>query len=271
MEQRVLGKSGLTVPVVGMGTWKTFDVRGATEERRRKEVVDAALENGVRLFDSSPMYGEAERVLSEALRGRRSVAIIATKVWTAADSEADAQISRALAFYDGKVDLYQVHNLVAWQKRLDQLERLLQAGSIRAIGATHYAHGAFPELMQVMRTGRITSIQIPYNPLDRGVERQVLPLAGDLGLGVLVMRPLGQGRLAATEPTVEQLQPLAPFGVHTWSQALLKWLLSDPRITTVIPATQNPDHVRENAVAGDPPWFGAEERAYVTRLAESLG
>lgn len=118
-----------------------------------------------------------------------------------------------------------------------------------------------------MRTGRITAIQIPYNPRQRDVESRILPLAADLNLGVLVMRPFGEGGLMRTMPSDAQLQPLAPFGVTTWAQALLKWALSDPRCHVAIPATFDVDHVRANAAAGEPPWLGPEERAYVTKLA----
>jgi aryl-alcohol dehydrogenase-like predicted oxidoreductase len=106
--------------------------------------------------------------------------------------------------------------------------------------------------------------------MDRVVEERVLPLAADLDIGVIVMRPLGAGALGARSPRPEQLRPLAAFGVMTWPQALLKWLVSDPRVTTAIPATSNPEHARQNAAAGTPPWFGIEERAYVARLAEEL-
>lgn len=271
MERRALGSSGVEVPVVGMGTWKTFDVGGAAEEAARRQVVDVALESDITLFDSSPMYGEAERVLGLALQGRRDQAAVATKVWTPDDAEAERQLERSLQFFGGRVELYQVHNLVAWRTRLRQLEALRDAGKVRAIGATHYAHSAFPELMEVMRTGRITFVQIPYNPLDRVVEEEVLPLAAELGLGVLVMRPLGTGPLAKHPVTAQQLEPLKPFGVRTWSQALLKWLGSDPRVTAAIPATTSTEHARQNAAAGDPPWFGQEEREYVARLAREIG
>src|SRR5712691_6403082 len=117
MEQRAFGKTGLRVPVVGMGTWRTFDVRGALVDRRRV-VAYAAFETGATFFDSSPMYGEAERVLGRALDGRRDRAIVATKVWSADGSEAASQITRALEYFGGRVDVYQVHNLVAWSKRL---------------------------------------------------------------------------------------------------------------------------------------------------------
>lgn len=118
-----------------------------------------------------------------------------------------------------------------------------------------------------MQTKRISAIQIPYNPQERDVERVLLPLAADLGLGVVVMRPFGEGSLLRQPPSEGELRPLAAFGVHTWPQALLKWVLSDPRCHVAIPATSKPERMRENAAAGDPPWFGPEERAYVARLA----
>ncbi|MGI5837138.1 MAG: aldo/keto reductase [Chloroflexota bacterium] len=266
MEYRELGRTGLRVPVVGMGTWQTFDVRGAELERARREVVDAALGEDAAFFDSSPMYGEAERVLGAALRGRRSEAMVATKVWASTEQEGRGQIQRSLGFFEGVVDLYQVHNLLAWQIQLPLLEEQRDAGSVRAIGATHYLPSAFGELRSVMQTGRIGAIQIPYNPLERDVEREILPLAADLGLGVVVMRPLGQGKLMRVRPSDDELEPLRPFGVTTWSQALLKWILSDSRCHVAIPATTSPEHMRENAAAGNPPWFGPEERALVSKL-----
>jgi aryl-alcohol dehydrogenase-like predicted oxidoreductase len=122
-------------------------------------------------------------------------------------------------------------------------------------------------MMDIMRSGRVSCVQVPYNVEDRVVEQQLLPLAAELDIGVLVMRPLGQGALARRSPTPEQLKPLAQFGIRTWPQALLKWLLSDPRVTTVIPATSSPEHARDNADAGQPPWFGPQARQYVVQLA----
>src|SRR3954447_4176989 len=188
MEQRRLGERGPGLPVVGMGTWQTFDVRGAQAEAGVKGVVDAALAAGTRVFDYSPMYGTAERVLGDALRSRRDEAFVATKVWTSDAGESDAQIARALDWYGGRVDLYQVHNLVAWPERLTLLERARDRAAVVAIGATHYSPSAVGELARVMRSGRISAIQIPYNPHERDVEREILPLAEALGLGVVVMR-----------------------------------------------------------------------------------
>jgi aryl-alcohol dehydrogenase-like predicted oxidoreductase len=235
---------GVDVPCVGMGTWQTF--RGD-----RTALVHAALGAGVELFDSSPMYGEAEERLSDALSGRREEAFVATKVWTSSAEEGRRQAERALGWY-GVVDLYQVHNLVAWREHLALLEELRDAGKVGLIGATHYSPSAFGELEEVMRTGRIDAIQVPYNPREREAEKRILPLAEELGLGVLVMRPFAQGALTGRDAPAEKL---------------LKWVLSDPRCTCAIPATRSEQHMLENARAGEPPWLDPEERDYVARSA----
>ena len=264
MERRALGASGLEVPVVGMGTWRTFDVRGADAIARCRAVLDEAYAAGATLFDSSPMYGESERVLSETMGNRRDAALVADKLWTPDDAEADRQAERALRWYGGRVDVYQVHNLVRTRHRLALLRRLRAEGKVRVIGATHYQHSAFPELLALMKSREVDQIQIPYNARDRLAERELLPAAADFGIGVIVMRPLGEGVLASKPPSPEVLAPLAPFGVTTWAQALLKFILSDPRVSCVIPATSRPSRMRENAGAGSPPWFGIEEREYVS-------
>lgn len=267
MEQRAFGNSGLTVPAVGMGTWQSLDVRGAAEEADRHRVVHAAIEAGTTLFDTSPMYGQSPRVLADALRGTRDRVLVADKVWTPSASMGREQARRSVAWYGGRVDIYQIHNLVAWREHLPMLEEMRADGSAGVVGATHYAHSAFPELVRVMRTGRIQMIQVPYNAADRLAEREILPLAADLGLGVLVMEPLGSGSLVRRAPSDGDLAPLAELGVTTWAQALLKWILSDPRVHCVIPATRRAERAVQNAAAGSPPWFDGDTRAYVARLA----
>jgi aryl-alcohol dehydrogenase-like predicted oxidoreductase len=267
VERRPLGRTGLTVPAVGVGSWRTFDVRGSRAEAEARARVEEALAAGANLFDTSPMYGRSEGVLGAALVDRRDQVLIATKVWTASLSEGERQAERSLRFFGGLVDLYQVHNLVAWPEQLGLIERLHGEGRVQAIGATHYSPSAFPELATVMRTGRIGAIQVPYNPVEREVEREILPLAAGLGLGVVVMRPFGQGSLTRRAPDSRLLRPLGEFGVRTWAQALLKWILSDERCHVAIPATSKRGRTAENAEAGDPPWFGPGERALVARLA----
>jgi len=262
MERRRLGKNGPDLPVVGLGSWLTFDV-GEEGQELVDAVVATAFDEGVRLVDSSPMYGDAERALARALSRRREEAFVATKVWTPSVDDGRAQFDAQLEFFGGRVDLEQVHNLVSWEAHLDWLEKERDAGRIGQLGATHYSPSAFDELERVMRSGRIEVIQIPYNPHEWEVETRILPLAQELGLGVIVMRPLGKGDLMPG-PDPHELQSL---GVETWAQALLKWSLSDPRVTAVIPATAKPEHARENARAGSPPWFGPEQRKLVETLA----
>ena len=127
--------------------------------------------------------------------------------------------------------------------------------------------GAFDELEAALRTGRFQTLQVPLNPHERECEERLLPLAAELGVAVIVMRPLGEGGLLRRSPSAAELEPLRELGVETWAQALLKWALSDERVDVVIPATRNPEHARENAAAGEPPWLGPDERRLVEQLA----
>ena len=252
---------GVEVPVVGLGTWQVFDVAD-DEQPMADEVVGALLDAGGSLVDSSPMYGRAERILGRAIEPRRGEAFVATKIWTSSVPDAREQFADQLRFFGGRVDLEQVHNLVRWREHLDWMEEERAAGRIGVLGATHYSPSAFGELATVMRTGRIHAIQIPYNPDEREVEREILPLAEELGLGVLAMRPLGAGGLG-TGPRREELEAL---GVETWAEAVLVWILSDPRVTTVIPATSSPAHARAIARAGEHPGFDVAQRRRVEEL-----
>jgi diketogulonate reductase-like aldo/keto reductase len=257
MEERRLG------PVVGLGTWNTF----GDDQKLAREVVDAALAAGSRCFDSSPMYGGAERALGAALAGRRDQATVLTKIWTSSPEEARRQLADQLEWF-GHVDVEQVHNLVAWERHLPWLEAECGGGRIGKLGVTHYSPSAFDDLERALRTRRFDTLQVPLNPRERTCEQTLLPLAAELGVAVIVMRPFGQGALLAREPAPEELWPLAEFGVRTWAQALLKWALSDERVDLVIPATRRAERVAENAAAGEPPWFGREERAYVEDLVQ---
>jgi diketogulonate reductase-like aldo/keto reductase len=256
MEERRLG------PVVGLGTWNTF----GDDRAQARSVVAAALDAGVRVFDSSPMYGGAEASLGAAVDARRAEAVVATKTWTASPEEAREQLRRQLGWF-GRVDVEQVHNLVAWREHLPWLEQERDQGRIGRLGVTHWKAGAFDELAAAMRTGRFESVQLPFNPRERECERVLLPLAADLGMAVIVMRPFAEGQLMRRPPSPRELEPLRQLGVATWSQALLKWVLSDERVDVVIPATSRPERAAESAAAGRPPWFGPEERALVERLA----
>jgi aryl-alcohol dehydrogenase-like predicted oxidoreductase len=257
VNRRRLGRTEISVPAIGMGTWRTFDT---TEDRR--PLVAAALAAGIDLVDSSPMYGRAEESLARALAGDRDRALVATKIWTPDPEAGRAQAEHALRLF-GRVDVYQVHNLVNVPAQLALLEGLRDQGRVRAVGATHYQESAFGDLAALMRSGRLDMIQIPYNPLRRTAERELLPLAESLGLGVFVMSPLQGGILDRRPPAAV----LAALGVQTWAQAVLKWIASDLRVSTVLTATHRVERVAENAAAGEPPFFTPEQRGVVGRMA----
>jgi aryl-alcohol dehydrogenase-like predicted oxidoreductase len=190
MEARRLG------PVVGLGTWNTF----GSNAHLAREVVGAALAAGARLFDSSPMYGGAERSLAAALESGRDDANVATKIWAGSVAEGREQFARQLDWF-GPVEVEQVHNLVAWREHSRWLETERERGTIGRLGVTHYQASAFGELATALRTGRFQTLQVPYNPLERQCEHELLPLAHELGVAVLVMRPLAQG--AARRPRTD--------------------------------------------------------------------
>jgi diketogulonate reductase-like aldo/keto reductase len=244
-------------PVVGLGTWSTFD----SDSELAREVVAAAWSAGVRLFDTSPMYGGAEASLSVALEGKREEAIVATKIWASTVDEGREQFSRQLVWYGGRVDVEQIHNLLAWREQLAWLERDERIGRL---GVTHYQSSAFGELATALRSGKFQLLQVPYNPWERECERELLPLAEELGVAVIAMRPLGgsgedrRRRVQLSDADRERL------GAETWAQALLGWALADPRIDSVIPATSKADRAVSNARV---PALDADQRANVEALA----
>ena len=161
------------------------------------------------------------------------------------------------------MDLHQVHNQLRWQEHLGWIEAERGVGTVRAIGATTYDPATFPELEKVMRTGRIGAIQVPLNPRERAAETRILPIAAELGLGVLVMRPFGEGGLLRRPFPPE----LAGAGLSGWPEALLRWCLADERVTVAIPASGSPDHAVANARAANAPPLERELRDLVGRLA----
>lgn len=251
-------------PTVGLGTWATFDDDAALAGR----LVATALDRGVTLFDSSPMYGGAEASLAAALRRRRPEATVATKIWAPRVREGRAQYAAQRDWF-GRVEIEQVHNLVAWREHLVWLEEERGAGRVDRLGVTHYDPSAFGELERALRTRRFDTVQIPLNPLERDCEHRILPLAEELGVATIVMRPLGGPRasLMGRDPGAEALRPLRGFGIRTWSQALLAWALADPRVDVVIPATSRVDHLDENAAALQTVPLDGDARRLVERLA----
>jgi aryl-alcohol dehydrogenase-like predicted oxidoreductase len=261
VETRPLGRTGLDVPIVGLGSWRTFDM-APDRQADVDAVVDAAFAGGVRLVDSSPMYGRSEARLGSALIERRDDAFVATKVWAGDVDDGRRQLADQRRWF-GRIDLLQVHNLVAWRSHLDWMERERSAGAIGWLGATTYQPSAFGELETVMRSGRIHAVQVPVNPVEDESARRILPVAEELGLGVIAMRPMGEGRWQGRPFPAE----LAGAGLSGWPEALLRWCLADPRVTVAIPATRSAEHAAANAATGALPALDPELRERVGRLA----
>ena len=259
----------LEVPPIGMGTWKTFDVRSKTEIAVRKEIITACLSEGVSFLDSSPMYGESESVVGVTTEGNWEQFQFATKVWCRGLVQGKVEIARSFErFRTDYIDVFQIHNLLDWETHLPTLEGLKSEGKIGLIGITHYLTASYPEMIRIMKGGRIHAIQIPYNILERTCEAEILPLAEDLGIGVIVMQPLGVGRLVTGLKEEPDLSPLRTHGIETWAQGLLAWILADTRVSVVIPATSKPERIRENAAVGALPVLPNELRTYIEKEAQ---
>ena len=256
----------LEVPVIGMGSAGSFDVP-MTELGVRKQILDNCVTQGSIFVDTSPMYRRSEAVIGAAMEGNRDKFQLATKVWCTGRDTAVKQMARSFELLNTDyIEVMQIHNLVDWRTHLPLLEEMKFEGKIGIIGLTHYSPDALEEMAEIMRTGRIDSVQISYNVMERQVEDVILPLAEEMGIGVIVMRPVGAGQLFRNLIAKPNLEPLQEFGIRTWGQALMAWLLADSRVTVLIPATSKPQRIIENAAAGNviiPP----ETRDYI--LAEA--
>lgn len=251
MQCRKLGD--IDVPVIGMGSAASsgFDVESSEEIHNCKEIVDNCIANGCTFLDTSPMYRRAEGVMGIAISGRRHKFKLATKVWCAGLETGKAQISRSYALLrTDYIDVLQIHNLVDWKTHLPYLEHLKEQGKIGLIGLSHYQPQFYPEMAEVMKTGRIDTIQIPYSLLERDVEQFILPLAAEMNIGVIVMRPLVKGTVVTGLKSEPNLSPLKEYGIETWGQAAMAWILADSRVTVLIPATTRPKRIVENSIVG---------------------
>ena len=259
----------LQVPPVGMGTWKTFDVHSEAELAIRKEIITACLKKGVSFIDSSPMYGSSESVVGLTAEGQRKQLQLATNVWCQGLDNGKAQIAQSFErLRTNYIDVFQIHNLLDWETHLPVLESLKAEGKIGLIGITHYTTAFYPQMVEIMKRGRIDTVQVPYNILERTCEHEILPLAEDFGIGVIVMQPLDVGRLVRGLKREPDLSPLRPHGIETWAQALLAWIIADRRVSVVIPATSRPERIRENAAVGALEVLPDELRTFILEEAK---
>jgi diketogulonate reductase-like aldo/keto reductase len=257
-ESRILMRSipstGEKLPVIGLGSAVTFDVRpGSPQLKPLGEVLALFVKHGGKVIDSSPMYRNAEGVIGDLAHKThlRDSLFIATKVWTHGKQEGIAQMQRSLErFQTRKIDLMQVHNLDDVETQMGSLREWKAKGRIRYTGITYSERKGFGEVERVMKVQKPDFVQINYSLMDRGAAQRILPLAQELRMAVIINRPFGGGGIFK----VISAKPLPTWAVefdcHSWSQFLLKWIVSHPAVTCVIPATNNPQHLEDNMAAG---------------------
>jgi diketogulonate reductase-like aldo/keto reductase len=264
MLSRAIPKTGENLPVIGIGTWQTFDI--GDEPRALDNLLNVLrlfLDGGGRVIDSSPMYGRAEAVAGELLArmNRRDRAFLATKVWTSGRTAGAAQMRRSAELMKSTViDLMQIHNLVDWRTHLSTLRDMKEAGQVRYIGITHYTTSAFGDLAAIMEREDIDFVQLPYSIDVRDAEDRLLPLAADRGIAVLANRPVSGGGVFGRVRGKSLPAWAAELGCASWAQFLLKYVVSHQAVTCAIPATADPAHLLDDLGAGHDPMPDAAGR-----------
>jgi diketogulonate reductase-like aldo/keto reductase len=265
-QQRRIPRTSEPLPLVGLGTWITFNVGDDPAGRAESTaVMRAFFEAGGRLIDSSPMYGSAQAVVGHGLRqlGHPRQLFAADKVWTGSDAARDGQIEASRRAWDvPRFDLLQVHNLLAWEAHLPALLRLREQGRLRHVGITTSEGRRHGDFERIMARQPIDTVQLTYNLLDREAEQRLLPLAAERGIAVIVNRPFQQGSLLRRLSRHPLPEWARAQGMNSWAQYALKFVISHPAVTCAIPATSRVDHVRENlaCAAGALPDAALRER-----------
>jgi diketogulonate reductase-like aldo/keto reductase len=255
MLTRPIPSTGEAMPVIGLGTWRAFDVgTGAATRQPLREVLRLFLDGGGRLIDSSPMYGRAEAVTGDLLAEMpgQPRPFLATKVWTTGGERGVEQMRRSAQLLRSEViDLMQIHNLVDWRTHLVTLRRMKDEGRIRYIGITHYTTGALPELARILvREPGIDFVQLGYSLATPAAETEMLPVAASHGIAVIANQPLERGELFRRVRGRPLPDWADEFDCASWAQLFLKYVLAEPAVTCVIPATGNVDHIKDNLAAG---------------------
>jgi aryl-alcohol dehydrogenase-like predicted oxidoreductase len=268
---RAIPTSGELVPVVGMGTWQTFDVGASAAQRAPlQQVLRAFAEAGGTLVDSSPMYGRAEEVVGDlaSTLGLSSSLFVATKVWTSGRAAGVRQMEESLRkLRTSRIDLMQVHNLVDAEMHLQTLQEWKREGRVRYLGVTHYTASHHDAVVRMMAAHPLDFVQINYSVSERHAEERVLPMALDRGVAVLVNRPFAEGALLRRLKTRAIPSWAKAIACDSWAQLLLKFVISHPAVTCVIPATSSADHLEDNMRAGSRPMPDEELRKRIAAEA----
>lgn len=254
MNTRLIPSSNEALPIVGLGTWQTFDVGNAESAKAPlKEVLKILIEAGGSVIDSSPMYGKSEAVvgaLTKELQIKNKI-FEATKVWTSGREEGIDQMNTSMRLMKANpMDLMQVHNLVDWKTHLKTLKKWKEEKKVRYIGITHYHKGGYAEMERIMKSEPLDFIQINYNVAVRGAAERILPLAKDKGIAVVINRPYEGGNLFRKIKGKDFPEWAKEFDAESWGQIFLKFILSHEAVNCVIPGTAKAKHMRDNVQAG---------------------
>jgi diketogulonate reductase-like aldo/keto reductase len=252
---RQIPSTGEMIPVIGLGTWQSFDVAPSSDLEPLKKVLSSMNAAGARLIDSSPMYGRSEEVVGLLTKDDTNNSFFyATKVWTRGKDEGIRQMETSFQKMKRSViDLMQVHNLVDWRTHLATLQGWKEEGRVRYIGITHYMDYMHRELADIIQSQKIDFVQFNYSIANRHAEEFLLKTAADNGVATLVNRPFGEGNLFNMVNGKKLPAWAAEYGIENWSQFFLKFIISHPAVTCVIPATSNPKHAEDNLKAGVQP------------------
>ncbi len=247
--------SGELIPAMGMGTSRTFNasIEDTTKIQQLQKVLQLFYDQGGRLLDTSPMYGMAEEVSGELIKkiGIVNKLFTATKVWTEGKEAGIQQMQSSFDFlYDQPLDLMQIHNLVDWKTHIKTLREWKDKGIIRYIGITHYRTEAFDELRKIIETEKIDWVQFNYSIATREAEKQLLPLARNKGVATMINRPYERGALFQKIKGKNLPDWSADYGINSWGQFFLKYILGNEAVTAIIPATSKPIHMLDNMQAG---------------------
>ena len=271
---RRIPSSGEALPVVGLGSWITFNVGNDPVARDAcAEVVRAFFEAGGRVIDSSPMYGSSQPVIGHALAklGHPAALFSAEKVWVGDAARGAAQMEASRTFWSvPRFDLMQVHNLLGWEEHLPRLFEMKARGQLRYVGITTSDGRRHAELERIMRTQRIDFVQLTHNLLDREAEQRLLPLAQERGIAVLANRPFREGALLDQLARHKLPGWAADIGCQHWAQVALKFIVSHPAVTCAIPATSQVAHLRQNMGAARGALPDAALRARMARDVAAL-
>lgn len=254
MLERIIPSTKKSLPVIGLGTSRVFDIKPTTELLAiRQNILNILLDNGGTLIDTSPMYGKSEEIIGRLIEtyDRKKEIFLATKVWTKGKSEGENQIKESFRkMHTSKIQLIQIHNLLDWETQITTLRRMKESGAIEYIGITHYKADAFPAMEKIISNEPIDFAQFNYSLGEREAENRLLPLCADQGVATIINRPFMRAKLFRSVKGKVLPSWCNDYGIGSWGQFFLKYILSNPAVTNIIPATSKPKNMLDNSLAG---------------------